>query len=98
MFTVKIVNIITKKEFLVEANQCSVEKDTAVSFDDWEQDVFKQECGKLVITAPAKDATNILYHRIVITNEDGISCVYFASDSNIFVMNEQGQTVAIYRK
>ena len=97
MLTIKIVNVITKDEFLVEAAQCIVEKDTAESFENWEQEIFKQELGKLVITSPDKDEKNITF-RCIKALIDDVWCVYYTCDSNVFVMNEHGQTVAIYRK
>ena len=97
MLTVKIVNVSTKDEFLVEASKCVVEKAIASTFNEWEKDIFQQTVGKLVVTAPEKEAKNIAYWRIKIIN-DGEICIYFACNSNVFVMNEQGQTVAIYRK
>ncbi len=96
MLTVKI--IAGCKELILEALKCNVGWEYADSLEQWDDIVSGTGGDVSVINAPPKNCKDspIPFKEMSIQAPSGEWTSYFVYNSSIYVMNEQGQTIATY--
>ncbi len=96
MLTIKFVRMKASviNDTIIEAMTCHVVRKYVKTYKDWEKEA--QGDAKRIINPPSENEERIPFYEISIQNPEGDWINYLAQNVNIYVMNEQGQTIATY--